>query len=79
MTEIFETQRAYNNKYPSKLYTCTKCGYLTSNKYICPNCKNQSNNLFYQGFSYTIRDKGITEKIFMPIENFRENQQTTKG
>ena len=76
--EIFETQRQFNNKFPSKLYTCSKCGTLTDNPYLCITCKNQSNNFFLteHTYKYKILETGITEEIFKPIELQKESEET---
>lgn len=68
--ETFETQREFNLKFPSKIYVCSRCGYLTPDKYKCTKCGNQSNNFIFtdNAYKYTIVETGITEQIFTPIE-----------
>ena len=70
ITEIFETKREFNKKFPSKLYVCSKCGSLSENPHHCINCDNQSNNFLFleKTYKYTIQETGITEQIFTPIE-----------
>lgn len=71
MTEImrFNSDREFEKKFPSKLYTCSSCGKLTSNPSFCPNCQNQANNIFYspKTFRFQIGSKGV-QQIFTPIE-----------
>lgn len=68
--EIFETQREFNNKFPTKMYICSRCNSLTDNPYQCRQCENQSNNFIYaeNTYKYTILESDITEQIFKPIE-----------
>ncbi len=66
--ETFKTQREFNNKFPTKIYKCPKCGHPSTNPYFCIYCKNQANNFIYEGYKYTINETGITEIIFQPIE-----------
>ncbi len=72
--EVFKSLRDFNKKFPRKIYKCTNCGTLTTDKYFCTRCKNQSNNFIYLGYTYTILDTGITETIFTPIELFKESE-----
>ncbi|MDO5306866.1 MAG: hypothetical protein Q4E83_03815 [bacterium] len=72
--EIFETQREFNKKFPSKLYICSQCGNLTPNPYHCRSCNNQSNNflLTEKTYQYKILETGISNTIFVPIEKEKE-------
>lgn len=72
--EVFETQREFNNKFPNKMYVCSRCGALTNNPYQCRECENQSNNFIYedQTYKYRIIENGKAEQIFKPIELFKE-------
>ena len=74
-TEEFKTEREFNNKFPTKMYICSRCGSLTDNPYQCRECENQSNNfaLIDESYQYTILENGKTELIFKPIELFKEN------
>ncbi|MDY6358463.1 MAG: hypothetical protein SPL73_05635 [Cyanobacteriota bacterium] len=76
--EVFKTQREFNNKFPSKMYICPKCSMLTFDKYLCKNCKNQSNNFVFRGYTYTILKTGVTETIFIPIEYLSLNGNQDK-
>lgn len=72
--ETFNTQREFNNRFPTKMYICSKCGHPTMNPYFCTLCKTQSNNFIYQGYRYTILETGITKEIFKPAELFKESE-----
>ena len=80
-SETFRSEREFNNKFPSKFYVCTKCGKLTTDRYYCTACKNQSTNFIYRdkGYQYTIIDRGITEEIFIPIELLKEQEGNENG
>lgn len=67
--EVFNTIREFKNKFPSGLYICPKCGAMTNDKYVCSKCNNQSNNLFYKGYEYEIKETNTIETIFKPIES----------
>lgn len=56
------------------MFICTRCGNLTTDKYFCSKCKNQSNNFVYEGYTYTLLDSGLTETIFKPIELLKESE-----
>lgn len=75
-SEKFETAREFNNKFPSKIFICSRCKKLTVNPFICYHCGEQSNNLFEgDRYHYNIKDKSkdiIT--IFKPIELIKENK-----
>lgn len=68
--DVFKNEREFNNKFKSKIFICSNCGTMTSQKYVCPRCKNQSTNLFCTGKTYTykIEETGKIETIFTPIE-----------
>lgn len=68
--EEFATIREFNKKFPSKLYICSRCQGLSVNPYYCTNCNNQSNSLLFMHntYTYTIKDIGLTNTIFRPIE-----------
>ena len=69
-TEEFATMREYNNKFPSKIYICPRCQGMTPNPHQCTRCNNQSTNFLFahNTYSYNIKETGITETIFKPIE-----------
>ena len=71
---IFNTQREFNNKFPTKMYICSRCGSLTYNPYQCRECQNQSNNfaLSDKTYKYVILENGKTEQIFKPIETINK-------
>lgn len=70
MQEEFATVREFNNKFPSKLYICSRCKSLITDPYHCINCNNQNNNFLYINdvYTYSIKETGIKEVIFKPIE-----------
>ena len=69
-TEEFETIRDFNRKFPSKIFICSRCQGMTQNPHQCTRCNNQSTNFLFteNTYSYTIKEYGITETIFKPIE-----------
>jgi hypothetical protein len=70
MIEEFEDYRQFRKKYPSLIYICSWCGYLTPNPYVCINCGRQSNQLFSDN-TYRYKIKSIhreVQQIFRPIE-----------
>ena len=79
--EVFETQREFNNKFPTKMFICSRCGALTTNPYQCGECGNQANNfaLTEKTYQYTILETGKTEQIFKPIELYKENKKWITG
>lgn len=71
ITETFRTQREFNNKYPSKFYICSNCGYMNANKYTCQRCGWRADGLFKtmgKGYKYKILETGKEYEIFKPIE-----------
>ena len=71
--EIFKSYREFNKKFPTKMFKCTNCGTLTTDKYYCVKCGWRADGLLKtwgKGYKYTIEDEGITEEIFTPIELF---------
>ena len=71
ITELFKTQKDFDEKYPSKLYICSFCGSLSHDRYKCDKCNFRADGLFKtmdKGYSYTVEETGITEEIFRPIE-----------
>ncbi len=67
--EEFETVREFKQRFPSKLYVCSRCGNLTTDPFICTSCSNQSNGFLYTDtYIYTIKETGETAQIFRPIE-----------
>ena len=77
-TEKFKTQREFNKKFPSKIYVCSNCGYLTENKYTCSRCGWRADGLLKtwdNGYKYTIEETGRTEEIFKPIELLKEGEE----
>jgi len=72
--ESFNTLREFNNKFPTKMYTCSRCKSLVANPYYCTVCKNQSNNILLtqDTYAYTIKENNTDEMIFKPIELEKE-------
>ena len=67
--EEFKTIRDFNNKFPSKIYICSKCKNMTTNPYQCTYCDNQSNNFFAsETYTYKILETNTVQQIFKPIE-----------
>ena len=69
--KIYETQREFNNKFPSQVYFCPNCKSVTSNKYQCEFCNFQSNNIANLNFEYEIKELNLQEKILPPIESLK--------
>lgn len=77
--ETFNTQREFNNRFPTKMYICSNCGELTDDKYNCSKCNWRADGLlktWNKGYRYTILETGITEEIFKPIELLKESEET---
>ncbi len=70
MTDIFENQRKFNAKFPSKIYICDNCGKMTTNDTICTNCGAQANRMFADNYRYKIENE--ERIIFKPIELYNE-------
>lgn len=69
--EEFNSERDFNNKFPSGFYLCPICGYMTNNKYYCQRCKFSAKGLFKtldKGYRYKILSNGTEDEIFKPIE-----------
>lgn len=79
--ETFNTQREFNNKFPTKMFICTNCGQLTDDKYTCSKCGWRADGLLKtwgKGYKYTILETGVTEEIFKPIELLKEGAKNDK-
>lgn len=81
MVEVFENYRQFRKKYPSLIYKCCWCGYLTLDPCICTNCGKQANQLFadniYQYLIKTIHTE--TQQIFKPIELYTSSPSPLEG
>ena len=69
--EVFETQRDFNNKFPSKFYICSCCGKIVIDKYTCNYCGWRADGLFKtfgKGYKFIIEEEGIEHEIFKPLE-----------
>lgn len=69
--EEFNSERDFNNRFPSGFYLCPICGYMTNNKYNCPRCNWSAKGLFKtldKGYKYKILSTNTEEEIFKPIE-----------
>lgn len=75
--EVFQTQREFNNKFPSKIYICSKCGSMTTNPYQCVTCESQSNNFVYieNTYKYKILETNKEEVIFKPLETMEKGKE----
>ncbi len=76
--EIFNSRHEFNKKFPTKIFKCTNCGNLTTDKYNCSKCGWRADGLLKtwgRGYKYTIKDLGITEEIFTPIELLKESEE----
>lgn len=80
--EEFETRREFNNKFPSQIYVCPKCGKMTINPYVCLKCGWQANGLFDEyskSYKYIIKQESEQSiSIFRPIE-FNEQEGENDG
>lgn len=43
--DVFNSEREFYNKYPSRLYVCSECNRLSPNPYFCWECGEQANKL----------------------------------
>lgn len=78
--ERFETQREFNNKFPSKFYICSNCGKLLQDKYTCCYCGWRADGLFKtmdKGYKFIIEEQSEEiQEIFRPIEMEKEENAT---
>lgn len=81
--ERFETQREFNNKFPSKFYICSNCGKLIQDKYTCSYCGWRADGLFKtmgRGYKFIITEQGENiQEIFKPIEMEKEENATSNS
>ena len=71
ISEVFKNLREFYNKYPSRFYICTNCGYMNPNKYTCQKCGWRADGLLKtmgKGYKYKILTTGKEYEIFIPIE-----------
>lgn len=70
--EVFETRREFNNRFPSKLFLCSKCKTMTAGPFICKECGHQANGIFKDindTYKYIIKEESEELiEIFKPIE-----------
>ncbi len=69
--EIFNSYREFFNKYPSRMYVCSYCGYMTNNRFDCSRCGFSARGLLKtmnKGLIYKIEKLDRTEEIFKPVE-----------
>lgn len=80
--EVFETQREFNNKFPSGIYICSNCGKMTPYKYYCMYCGSRADGLFKtfnKGYKYIIKEvSSEVQEIFQPIEIRRYKNADSK-
>jgi len=78
--ERFETQREFNNKFPSKFYVCSNCGKLLQDKYTCCYCGWRADGLFKtmdKGYKFIIEEQSEEiQEIFRPIEMEKKENAT---
>lgn len=81
--ERFETQREFNNKFPSKFYICSNCGKLLQDKYTCCYCGWRADGLFKtmdKGYKFIIEEQSEEiQEIFRPIEMEKEENATSSS
>ena len=81
--ERFETQREFNNKFPSKFYVCSNCGKLLQDKYTCCYCGWRADGLFKtmdKGYKFIIEEQSEEiQEIFRPIEMEKEENATSSS
>lgn len=66
-----ENSREFNNKFPSKFYICSNCGYMTNNPYTCQKCKWRADGLFKtmgNGYKFKFKNSPEIHEIFKSIE-----------
>lgn len=70
IVETFKDYREFNNKFPSKIYICSRCGNMTTNPHFCMSCENQANNFVFidKTYTYKIIETNNVEQIFKPLE-----------
>lgn len=70
IVDEFETIRDFNEKFPSKIFICSKCNSLVPDPYQCNTCGCQSNNFLFsdKSYSYIIKGQNQISTIFRPIE-----------
>lgn len=76
--EVFPSWREFNNKFPTKMYKCSNCNELLTDRYTCRKCGWRADGLFQtmgKGYKFTIESEGITEEIFKPIELLKESEE----
>ena len=64
--ERFETQREFNNKFPSKFYVCSNCGKLLQDKYTCCYCGWRADGLFKtmdKGYKFIIEEQSEVSEV----------------
>ena len=69
--EVFKTYREFFQKYPSRMYLCSCCGYMTNNRFNCPRCGYRADGLLKtmeKGLRYRIESLNREEEIFKPVE-----------
>ena len=78
--EVFKTQREFNNKFPSKIYICSNCGKMTTDKMNCNYCGWRADGLLKtwgKGYKYIIEELSPeVQEIFRPLET-RRNENAT--
>lgn len=67
----FRTEREFYQKFPSRFYICSNCGYMNDNQYTCQKCGWRSDGLLKtmdKGYKYKILETNKVYEIFKPIE-----------
>ena len=72
MCERFESEREFNNKFPSGFYICAYCSKIIPDKKLCPYCGFRADGLFKtmgKGYKFIIEEiSDEVQEIFKPIE-----------
>lgn len=71
MMDIFKTEREFYQRFPSRFYICTNCGYMNPDPYNCQRCGWRADGLLKtmdKGYKYAIAKTGEIKEIFRPIE-----------
>lgn len=68
--DYFDTQRDFNNKFPSKFYICAFCGKITTYQKYCIHCNTRADGFLKtmnSGYKYQIANQEPQE-IYRPLE-----------
>ena len=74
----YRTEREFYQRFPSRFYICTNCGYMNASPYNCQRCGWRADGLLKtmdKGYKYAIVKTGEIKEIFKPIEVFRKSDE----